>query len=394
VKALPNDQTGELVALVREGRWAAVVDRALGLAPADIADVLAELDPDARDQLVAGLPPRLAARALALMPATAQTERADTRTAAALMTSRLVAVNELDSIALAVEAVRRQAETVGDLTEVFVVDTALRLTGVLPISQLLIAATTSQVRDGMIPDPVHVSPTDSQEHVARVIARYALTSLPVVDGGGRLIGRITSDVVRAVTVDEVTSDLLRFGGVSAREPVDATWLRLVRSRVPMLYASLVPAFAAAAVVFFFKGAIARIVTLAVWLPVVAAVGGNGGIQSLATAMRRQLLHTGRRERLRSIVWRELAVGSVSGLAIGAVVSGVAVLLGESWKVALVVLIATMANLAMGGVIGAIIPTALKRLGRDPAFASVVLLTAALDAIGVALLLGLAGAILQ
>ncbi|MGH7592885.1 MAG: magnesium transporter [Gemmatimonadales bacterium] len=445
MKPALHDQTTELVALAREGRVAAFIDRARHLAPVDLADVLVELPAADRRKLAVQLPARLAAVVLAAMPPDAHSEAtlnavgperaaqliaeldevdaahllgrlpaADRHpilaaladrssldqllshgsgTAGALMASRMVVVGELDPIALAAESVRRQASAIGDLTEILVVDTARRLCGVLSVKQLLLAPGPTLVRDVMLPNVVHVDPAEDAEVVARVIARYNLASVPVVDRAGHLLGRVTADDVRDVTVHEVTADLLRFGGVSASEVLDARWSQAVRSRLPWLYANLLPAFGAAAVVFFFKGSVVRIVTLAVWMPVVAGVGGNAGTQALATAVRRLLVHPARPPGLRQLVAREAAIGALNGIAMGAVVAFVAVLLGESWKLGVVVLLAMTLNLVLAGIAGATIPMVLKRLGRDPALASPVLVTALTDACGFALLLGLATAML-
>ena len=445
MKTALTDQTGELVALVREGRVAAFVDRAAQLPAADVADVLLELGVMERQVLVMQLPPRLAAHALLEMPRDARAERilaelgaeravrlvaeledddaaallgrlspderralldrlADpaalnellahgARSAGGLMTSRLVTVSELDPIGLAVEAVRRQAAVIGDLTEIFVVDAERRLRGVLSLQQLLRASPAQLVRDVMSRTTVHVGPDEDHQLVARVIARYNLSSVPVVDRAGRLLGRVTGDDVRDVTVDEATDDLLRFGGVLVGEGVDATWSSAIRSRLPWLYTNLLPAFGAAAVVYFFKGSVLRIVTLAVWMPVVAGVGGNAGTQALATSVRRLILHPERSARLWGLIAREAATGAVNGIGIGAVVGGVAVLLGETWKLGLVVSVAMAANVALAAIVGAALPVVLRRLGRDPALASPVVVTALTDATGFALLLGLASAIL-
>jgi magnesium transporter len=387
VKSALTEQTGELVALLREGRLATVVHRAAQLQPADIADVLTELGASERRALVEQLPPELAASALRKLRARAS------MVAGGLMTSGLVSVSESDPIGLAVEAVRRQAAAIGDLTEVFVVDAERRLRGVLSIKQLLLASPTDVIRDVMSRNTVHVTPDEDQQSIARVILRYNLTSVPVVDGAGRLLGRVTADDVGSVALDDAAGELLRFGGVSVREAVDARWRAAVRSRLPWLYTNLLPAFGAAAVVYFFKGSLLRIVTLAVWMPVVAGVGGNAGTQALAASVRRLILQSGSTPNLGAMIAREAATGIVNGIGIGAVVGAVSVLVGESWKLGLVVSIAMMANLALAAVAGAAIPVVLKRLGRDPALASPVLLTALTDATGFAILLGLASVIL-
>ena len=310
------------------------------------------------------------------------------------MTSRLVAVSELDPIGLAIEAVRRQAAAIiGDLTEVFVVDSARRLTGVLSVQQILLAAPTALVRDVMGPASIRVGPRDEQRYVARVITRYNLSSVPVVDPGGRLLGRITGDDIRDATVNDAIEDLLRFGGVSTREAPSVSWNVAVRSRLPSLYTNLLGAFGAAAAVYFFQGTLQRVVTLAVWMPVVAGVGGNAGTQALAASVRRLAVSPGQRAGLGRRVAQEAAIGGANGLAIGMVVGAVSVLLGESWKLGLVVAIAMVANLVVASIVGVTIPMILRKVGRDPALASPAFVTAMMDACGFVLLLGLASALL-
>lgn len=437
-------ETGELVTLAREGRTAAFVDRALMLPAADLGEVLSRLPDSLQLDLVRVLPARLAARALVEMAPAARPERLLSRldsargasllaeledddaadllgrltpdqrqpilahiddasalgrllgypatSAGGLMTTRLVIAHELDSVGLALESVRRQTAAVADLTEVFVIDTARRLTGVLSLQGILLAPRESLVRDVMAPATVQVGPGEDQAGVARLIARYDLTSVPVVDDAGRLLGRVTAADARDAAASDAVDGLLRFGGVSTREAPPVPWTMAVRSRLPSLYVNLITAFGAAAVVYFFQGTVQRMVTLAVWMPVVAGVGGNAGTQSLAASVRRLLASAEPPSRLRSLVMREALIGAANGLAIGVVVSLVAVLLGESWRLGLVVLLALEGNLVLSSILGVAIPTMLRRAGRDPALASPVVVTALTDGFGFALLLGLASLI--
>jgi magnesium transporter len=440
-----SSQAGELVALVREGHLNAFIDRAWAIPAADLADAFALLPLAERERLVAVLPPRLAAHGLVELAASSRAEitlgaldpqhaarliseledddaadllgrlppakrRAilacvgnavaldrllvyEPKSAGGLMTARMVTVTDAEPVGLAIEAVRRQAAATGDVTEIFVTDSERRFRGLLSIKQLLLASPTHPVRDVMTPHSIHVGPAEDQQVIARVIARYNLSSVPVVDRGGRLLGRVTADDVRDVAVDEAADDLLRFGGVSVHEPLDATWVASVRTRLPSLYTNLLAAFGAATVVYLFRGSVLRIVTLAVWMPVVAGVGGNAATQALATSVRRLVIGDIRGVGLRRIVAREALTGAANGLAIGIVIAMLAVLLGESWKLGLVVMLAMVINLLLAGAVGAAIPVLLKRTGRDPALASPLLVTSITDAIGFALLLGLASALL-
>lgn len=435
----------ELVLLVREGRSEAFLQRAWELEPADLADVLATLDEDERLALVRILPPELSSQALVELPADAHAEdivaaldteqaaeivdeledddaadllgelepeeqerilsgvedradvdrllRYDEETAGGLMTTYLVTVTDLDTVGLALEAVRRQAEDVEDVTEIFVVDTARRLVGTLSFKQLVVTPQVRLVRDVMEDADIRVGAEIDQEEVARIMSRYDLVSLPVVDATGRLLGRVTYDDVSDVTEAEATEDLLRFGGVSPDEELSARWSSSVRSRLPWLYVNLLTAFLAAAVVLLFKGAIEKITTLAIWMPIVAGMGGNAGTQALAVSVRRLSLGQVPADRSRSIISKEILVGIINGIAIGIVVAGVSVLLGESWRMGLVVFLAMSGNLLVAGFAGSFIPVVLERLDVDPAVASSVFVTTFTDVCGFGLLLGLATAIL-
>ena len=435
----------ELVQLARDGRTTAFIERAWELEPADLGDVLAALDEDERVALVRLLTAELSSQALIEMPEDAHAEetlaaldpgmaadiveeledddaadilgelepeqqerilaevedrrdvdrllRYDEETAGGLMTTRLVTVTDLDTVALALEAVRRQAEDVEDVTEIFVVDTSRRLVGALSFKQLVVSPTGRLVRDVMDDADVRVDPDVDQEEVARIMARYNVPSVPVVDAGGRLIGRVTYDDVIDVAEAEATEDLLRFGGVSPDEGLAAGWGEAVRSRLPWLYVNLLTAFLAAAVVFFFKGSIERIAVLAVWMPIIAGMGGNAGTQALAVTVRRLSLGQVPSARVGQVITKELLVGAVNGAAIGIAVAGVAVLLGESWRLGMVVFLAMTLNLFVAGLAGSFVPVLLERAGIDPAVASSIFVTTFTDVCGFGLLLGLATAVL-
>lgn len=442
---MTETRLAELVALAREGRTDAFIKRAWEIEPADLADVLSALDEDERLALVRILPAELSSQALVEMSADEHAEeivaaldtehaaeiveemedddaadllgemepeeqerilaevedrsgvdrllRYHDESAGGLMTTSVVIVTDLDTVGLALEAVRRQAEDVDDVMEVYVVDSERRLVGLLTFKQLVLSSPDRLVRDGMEPAVARVSPEEDQEEVARIMGRYNLPSIPVVDEVGRLLGRITYDDVIDVAEAEATEDLLRFGGVSPDEELGGGWLSAVRSRLPWLYVNLFTAFLAASVVYFFQDSIAQLTTLAVWMPIIAGMGGNAGTQALAVSVRRLSLGTTGASRLRSIVTKEALVGVINGAAIGLVIAVLAVLLGGPWRLGLVVFLAMTGNLFVAGFAGSFIPVMLERLGVDPAIASSIFVTTFTDVCGFGLLLGLATAIL-
>jgi magnesium transporter len=235
-----------------------------------------------------------------------------------------------------------------------------------------------------------VRPETDQEEVARLMARYNLPSVAVVDEGGRLLGRVTIDDVIVVVDADPTEDLLKFGGVSADEELAAPWTDSVRSRLPWLTVNLGTAFLAGGVVYLYQDTVRRTVALAVWMPVIAGMGGNAGTQALAVTVRRLALGLIPPDRFVRVVGKEMLVGATNGLAIGTVVGIAAGLLGEGPTLGLVVFLAMTCNLLVAGFAGAFIPVLLERFGVDPAIASSIFVTTFTDVCGFLLLLGLAG----
>jgi magnesium transporter len=437
-----DDKVERMVDLVRTGEITVFVRRAREFEPADLADVLAALDDRDRLTVVQALPPELSGQALVEMPEASLAEdtltalaperaaeivegledddaadilgdlpradqerilstlehradvkrllRYDQKTAGGRMTTHVVTVRDTATVGEALEDIRRQAETVSEFYQVFVLDREGRLVGVLPFKDLVISRPERKVREFMAPADVSVRPEADQEEVARLLGRYNMPSLPVVDDRGRLLGRITFDDVIDVVEDESTEDLLRFGGVSAGEALAATWREAVRSRLPWLYLNLLTAFLAGGVVYLFQGTVQRTVALAVWMPIIAGMGGNAGTQALAVTVRRLALGLIPTHLFLRVVGKEVAVGIVNGLAIGAVVWLVAVAMGDQGRLGLVVFLAMAGNLLVAGFAGGFIPVVLERYRIDPAIASSIFVTTFTDVCGFLLLLGLAG----
>jgi len=436
------DRVEWMVDLVRNGEIPVFVRRAHDFEPADLADVLAALDEDERLAVVQALPPELSSQALAELPEDAHAEqtlaalsperaaeiveeledddaagilrelepetqeailqevedraeverllRYEEETAGGRMTTHLVTVRDSATAAEALEEIRRQSEEVEDFYQVFVVDGDRRLVGILPFKSLVVSRPERQIRGFMEPADISVQPDLDQEEVARLMARYNLPSVAVVDDTGRLLGRVTFDDVIDVVEAETTEDLLKFGGVSPDEELAAAWTDSVRSRLPWLYVNLLTAFLAGGVVFFFQDTLQRTVILTVWMPIIAGMGGNAGTQALAVTVRRLALGLIPEHRLLGVVGKEVLVGLTNGLAVGVVVGLVAALLGEHPMLGLVVFLAMTVNLLVAGFAGAFIPVVLERLGVDPAIASSIFVTTFTDTFGFLLLLGLAG----
>jgi len=391
VQALPPDLSGH--ALVEMAEASLAEDTLTALAPERAAEIVEELEDDDAADILGDLPLADQERILFTLEHRADVKRLlgyDQKSAGGRMTTHMVTVRDTATAGEALEEIRRQAETVTDFYQVFVLDRDDRLVGVLPFKDLVVSRPERKAREFMAPAEATVHPEAHQEEVARLLGRYNLPSLAVVDHDGRLLGRVTFDDVIDVVEDESTEDLLRFGGVSAREALAAGWREAVRSRLPWLYLNLLTAFLAGGVVYLFQGTVQRTVALAVWMPIIAGMGGNAGTQALAVTVRRLALGLIPTHLFVRIVGKEVLVGVVNGLAIGAVVWLVASLMGGQGRLGLVVFLAMAGNLLVAGFAGGFIPVVLERYHIDPAIASSIFVTTFTDVCGFLLLLGLAG----
>jgi magnesium transporter len=397
VKTLPRRLSGAaLVEMPDETQVEETLESLAAEAPEAVREIVEGLPDDEAADLVGGLDPEDQARILASVEDREDIEellRYDPETAGGLMTAQVVTVLDSSSAGEAIESLRRQAEEIQDFTQVYVVDEADHLLGVLPIKLLVTSRADRPVREVMEDTEIRVPPGLDQEEVARMMSRYNVPAVPVVDGGGRLLGQVTFDDVIDVVEAEQTEDLLKFGGTSAEEELAASWTEAVRRRLPWLLVNLVTAFVAGAVVYFFQAELVKAIALTIWMPIIAGMGGNGGTQALAVTVRRVALGQIPQGRAAAVIGKEVLAGLTNGMVVGLVATGVALALGHGGKLGLVVFLALTGNLFVAGFAGAFIPLALSRLGIDPAVASSIFVTTFTDVCGFLLLFGLAGLLL-
>jgi magnesium transporter len=435
----------KLLLLVRDGRVADFLALATHLEPADLADVLAEADEPERLAIVKLLPPSLSGSALSELPHEEHAEETlaalepaqaadiveelpdddaadllgelepeeqrrilaqvddveqreevedllqyDPESAGGLMTAAMVTVRDQDTVAQALDEIRRQADQVEGFSEAYVVDDESHLRGVMTLKGLVLSAPDRRLADVMEEADVTVGPEVDQEEVARLMARYNVSAIPVIDRDKRLLGRITFDDVMDVEAAEATEDMLRFGGVSGDEDLGAGWTEAVRSRLPWLVINLATAFFAAMVPMFFASTIAKLSFAAAYMGIIAGMGGNTGTQALAVNVRRLALGLIDFREFWGTIRKEMLVGFVNGLATGLLAGVVAYWLEGKALFGLAVFLAMTGNMVVAGFAGAFIPLWLKKFGIDPALASSVFATTFTDTCGFFLLLGLSG----
>jgi magnesium transporter len=276
--------------------------------------------------------------------------------------------------------------------DVYVVDPAMRPVGGVPISGLLRVRRETPLAEVM--EPVTEIAVDlDQEEVAYIFDKYHLISAPVVDEGGRLVGQITVDDVVGVIQEESQEDMLALANVSGAER-DASPAGIVRSRLPWLFVNLVTETVAVSAIALFQDEVARIVALAVLLPIISSLGNNASVQTLAVAVRALASRELNASNTWRVIRREVAAGLVNGLALSALMGAAVIVVYHDRKLALTAGMALMADIIVAAVAGILAPLTLEKLGRDPAVSSPIIVTFLTDFIGFFALLAIAALIMK
>src|SRR5206468_1296351 len=211
--------------------------------------------------------------------------------------------------------------------------------------------------------------SDDQEDVARLFERYDLVSAPVIDASDRLVGVITFDDIVDVIEEEAEEDIKALGGVGREEELsDSVWT-ITRGRFTWLFANLLTALLASWVISNFEGSIAKMVALAVLMPIVASMGGNAGTQTMTVTVRALATRELSSANSWRIIRREVLVGALNGLAFAVIMGAVAAVWFDVGDLGLVMGLAIVTVLAAGALGGILIPLLLTRLGVDPAVPS-------------------------
>ncbi len=355
------------------------------LADDDAADLIGELNQQSQRAILDKLTDEAAGELIDLL-------KYNEESAGGLMTTDLVSVVSTVTASEALSLVRVKGREVEDFYTVFVVDQIGRLMGTVRLDDLVIANPEEQIA-GLVEEPVAVThPEEDQELVGRLIGRYNLASIPVVSMSGILLGRITFDDVIDVIEAEQTEDILRLAGVTDDEDLRHTWAESVRARLPWLVLNLVTASLAASVILVYEDVIDQVITLAFLAPIIAAMGGSSGTQSLAITIRRLTVEGP--GGARGLVIKELLIGLVTGGVLGLGIAGIALLVPDgNPRLGLVVMLAMWGNQVVAGFAGAFVPATLDRIGVDPSVASSVFVHTLTDLCGFFLLLGLASKLL-
>jgi magnesium transporter len=350
-------------------------------APDDAADLLDTLDDERRQRILSLLGAAQSAKLESLL-------EGEEETAGSLMTTQLLALNDDITVAESIESIRQYPRK-DSFFYVYTTDAEGHLSGVLSLRNLILSDPAAQLRDVMVQSVVRVQIDASPEEVAQIVSKYDLLSVPVVDLQNHLVGVVTVDDVIDVIQEQAEEDLLHLAGVAAEERVTTSAPQSFRMRFPWLAINLGTAFLASWVVSLFQGTIEKWAALAVFMPIVAGMGGNAGTQTLTVFVRGLALGEVDWSSGWSSIWKEVLVGFGNGAANGVLTTLVVGLWTHDWILASILLAAMIFNLVIAGIAGGLVPLALERFGFDPAIASSIFVTTFTDVGGFFSFLGLA-----
>ncbi len=307
----------------------------------------------------------------------------------ALMDFNMITIRSDISLEVVSRYLRRFDELPDHTDQLFVVDRDDRFLGVLPLNRIVVNEPEVIVSRVMVADTIQLDPEEKAAQAAQAFERYDLVSAPVVDEDGKLVGRVTVNVVLDFIRTESENDLLNQAGLREEEDIFASVWKSAQNRWMWLALNLCTAFFASRVIGSFEGTIEKFVALATLMPIVAGIAGNSANQTTTIIIRSLALGQITQDNARRLLLKELAISALNGLVWGGVAGLFAYFLYHSVSLGIVMTSAMLLNLLVGATVGLAIPLAMQKLGRDPAIGSSVMITAITDSGGFFIFLGLA-----
>ena len=307
----------------------------------------------------------------------------------ALMDFDVITVREDVRLEVVLRYLRRLEELPDHTDKVFVVDREEHLKGVLLINRILVSDPEIQVSEVMVKEMIALHPDDKAQDAALAFERYDLVSASIIDHDKKLLGRVTVNTVIDFIRDKAENEALNLAGLREEEDLFAPVLRSVKNRWIWLAINLVTAFIASRVIGLFEDSIEKLVALAALMPIIAGIGGNSGNQTITMIVRALALDQIKTGSAWKLISKEIGVSVVNGLLWGAVVGLFTFGIYHNIELGLVMMLAMLLNLLVAALLGVLIPLTLRKLGRDPALGSSVMITAVTDSGGFFIFLSLA-----
>lgn len=362
----------------------------LSSVPADViaTQYINNMDSDDAADVIAELPDEIQAEVLKSIPDVDQAGDIadlltyDDDTAGGLMAKELIKVNVEWDISTCIKEMRKQGEEVTDVYYVYAVDDHNKLIGTVPLKKMLISPSQTKIRKIVDEDIISVNVQESSQEVAMIMEKYGLVALPVVDGIGRLMGRITIDDVVDVIREEADKDYQLMSGISSDvDSSDSIWMH-TRARIPWLLIAMVGGVLGSLVIGQFTGDLRLYPELAIFIPMITAMGGNVGIQSSAIIIQGLATDSLGMESTAKKLVKEFGIGTLNGIILSSCIFAYNMFFTHSYALTISVSIALLTVIIFASIFGTMVPLILKRANVDPALATGPFITTVDDIIGV------------
>jgi magnesium transporter len=380
---ISDTQAAQLVAALPTDSAIRIIDE---MEPDEIADLLGDVESDTARTLLEGLENPEEVRPLLI-----HTDES----AGGLMTSEFLALRRRMTAAQAIEAIRHWKPEDESIYYLFVVDGQNHLCGVVSLRQLVVAEPNVRLSDIMDPEVISVRAGTDQEEVARLMSRYDLLAIPVIDTEQKLLGVITIDDVVDVLEDEATEDIQRFGGA---QPFTEPYLRtrifsIARKRIGWLLLLFVTESLTGTVLRHFESELQAVVALSFFVPLLIGTGGNAGSQTTSTIIRAIALGEVELKDAMRALWHELSVGLALGIGMCVVAYLRALAWGTTQGLAITVSLAILVIVIWANTLGAVLPLLAARLKIDPTVVSGPVMSTLVDASGLFIYFSVAGLVM-
>ena len=307
--------------------------------------------------------------------------------AARIMQREFTAIPSDWTVGQTIDYLRESKDLPQEFLEIFIVNNEFKPIGIVPSSRVLRTARDSKMNSIMRVMPVLISVTMDKEEVGHTFENYNLVSAGVVNKDNKLVGMITADDVVTVVQEEAEEDVLRLAGVGNEEITDTVFVKTKR-RFNWLLVNLATALLASWVISIFGAEIEKVVALAFLMPIVASMGGNAGMQTLAVTIRAIATRELSSSNINKIITKEFFIGVLNGFIFAIITGAVVLLWFKQIDLSIIIAASMVLNMIVAGLFGILIPVTLKKMNIDPALASSVFVTTVTDVIGFLSFLGI------
>lgn len=341
----------------------------------DVADLIGQMPSQVSESVLARMKPEGSGEVEDLL-------RFEDDTAGGIMNPDFIALKETTTARQAVESLQKEHQDVEMPFYLYVVDDEGLLMGVSSLRQLVVVPPDTPLKELMTTDVFSVKTDTDQEEVAKIVARYDILAVPVVDENNRLMGIVTVDDVIDIFRLEATEDMLKMAGAGEEFVETKSVLKSTRMRLPWLFASCIGGVVAFFIIGHFEKSITKITSLAAFIPVIMGMGGNIGTQSATIVVRGLATNRLLVSDLWAVVAKELSVGVILGLAYGLMIGAVAHFRYSMFALGAAVGLAVLCSMTIAALVGSFVPMVLARINVDPAIATGPFVTTSIDIISV------------